>query len=105
MSTETKPQTTHTPGPWAAAHFPSETENRYCIRGAGDFFCTVDSRAPRLVREMQSNARLIAAAPDMLDALREAEGFIADRVPNTGEMAHVWLTIRAALAAATWDRP
>ncbi|MBA3589663.1 hypothetical protein [Methylibium sp.] len=105
MSTETKPQTTHTPGPWAAAHFPSETENRYCIRGAGDFFCTVDSRAPRLVREMQSNARLIAAAPDMLDALRLAldyceSGAVDDSIPGT-----LSETIRDAIAAATGATP
>ncbi len=96
MSNDSK----HTPGPWRiegaghmhAAGSTALMHENYCIA----VFRGVDSDA---------NARLIAAAPDLLDALRLAEGFIADRVPNTAEMAHVWLTIRAVIAKATGATP
>lgn len=67
----------HTPGPWRATNFssvvgcpitaqPDKTKNTVVIAGvhgaAGD-----DYRA-----EVEANARLIAAAPDMAEALRKA---------------------------------
>lgn len=66
----------HTPGPW---HVNPEGSKRDVIAGG------VDPRRARLVAdcrthatantaEEQANARLIAAAPDMLQALREVAG-------------------------------
>lgn len=57
----------HTPGPWAveiallvAHRLPDGTAQRVCE-------CTMG-------KEAEANARLIAAAPDLLDACREAAG-------------------------------
>lgn len=60
-------ETRHTPGPWTCD--PDETDlfGEYRIRPAfdGDFRCDEDIH----------NARLIAAAPDLLDACRQALDF------------------------------
>ncbi len=97
MSNEAKP---HTPGPWSVAPVRDDS-GRYLVEpAAGNTDTSLD--AVFIARcSSETDAKLIAAAPDLLDALRLAEGFIADRVPNTGEMAHVWLTIRAVIAKAT----
>ncbi len=90
----------HTPGPWRiegaghmhAAGSTALMHENYCIA----VFRGVDSDA---------NARLIAAAPDMLDALRLAldyceSGAVEDSIPGT-----LSETIRAAIAAATGVTP
>ena len=58
----------HTPGPWSAVE-----EGVYC--SAGPVVARVDGRgfeqyAPRDHQERDANARLIAAAPDLLSALK-----------------------------------
>lgn len=76
MSTE------HTPGPWkafgTAVYFPG-------IRGGFDL---------RSCPNPEANARLIAAAPDLLDALKEVVR-ISDRKHDA------WDAARAAIAKAT----
>lgn len=57
--------TTHTPGPWHVSKIePSEvnTDGRVLARTFGD--CALE------------NARLIAAAPDLLAALKDVRGFL-----------------------------
>lgn len=54
----------HTPGPWVVEILPS---GRITVT-AGQFFITGDDGGLGLCIE---NARLIAAAPELLDALRE----------------------------------
>ncbi len=61
--------TTHTPGPWQVTH---EDPTQVCdsdgeMRGCSPIAqCTVGTK-----RERKANARLIAAAPELLDALRK----------------------------------
>jgi hypothetical protein len=65
----------HTPGPW-------ETDERFITRGntslAEVFDVSLDIKAQG---EGDANARLIAAAPDLLDALKDAKHVLrlADR--------------------------
>lgn len=50
------------------------------------------------IGEMQSNARLIAAAPDLLNALK----FLVEcSAPMTGQQEQCWIAIRRAIAKAT----
>lgn len=55
----------HTPGPWKFALFEHEPNEAFVQWRAG-FAAVHGSRAGR-----EANARLIAAAPDMLESLRE----------------------------------
>ena len=72
----------HTPGPWNL-HSPDEGDP---ITGDGTFCITAKSMVianaqPRDWHETPANARLIAAAPDLLAALREmVEAFSMDNI-------------------------
>ena len=96
--------TKHTPGPWVATRLqfdrPEPTEKARaigyvtdCIEGGGDEFFAVLCEKPDGTADVchtgngptsEANARLIAAAPEMLEALKESagwflSGFIRDR--------------------------
>ncbi|HKB54226.1 MAG TPA: hypothetical protein VKD22_09510 [Ramlibacter sp.] len=79
---------THTPGPWTADEFD---EDQTCVWSAGGILvchaCTVDA-------EGEANARLVAAAPDLLEACRLA-------LPHhQGGHSKVGAALRAAIAKA-----
>ena len=68
-ATERRSATKHTPGPWTA--FYSENARQWYIDVAsGGQFAIRQTAAVTTPAEMQGNARLIAAAPNMLSALR-----------------------------------
>lgn len=77
----------HTPGPWvveATAVGTIETESGIAIAQA---FQVKPLRQDLKQTERQANARLMAAAPEMLDALKQAYyrnefGFLPDSVQN-----------------------
>ena len=104
----TEQKTQHTPGPWS--YFEQNTWGgalprvRYgCVRSPGpDSFVIVNGCAPGGIEEEQrANARLIAAAPDLLAA---CENFV-----ESYESSQSWPTqaqvdaARAALAQATGE--
>jgi hypothetical protein len=108
---------THTPGPWSVERgdvLDSDSE-RWSVLTTGPrryFIATVENGAPGDTLETElANARLIAAAPDLLEAAAEAKAAIAkQRVPqNDAEAALQVLFIlgpvleqlRAAIAKAT----
>ena len=86
----------HTPGPWNARHTP--------FRGQGiqDVWCIDWSPDQEEVAEIvhgAANARLIAAAPDLLEALQ-------DMVSDHASLSAATLAFaRAAIAKATGEQP
>ena len=92
-------KTTHTPGPWKTDRAgvnvvdPSE-KAEYVIA-----FCKGAS-----IAELTANARLIAAAPELLDALIAASGAL-EHLRQTGHVGDRYLPIialaRTARASAT----
>lgn len=67
----------HTPGPWIAAAFPSSIVGLPVVAQNGRSIASVTffKLGPEFSqhdRESQSNARLISAAPDLLEALKYA---------------------------------
>jgi hypothetical protein len=63
-----------TPGPWMAAASPSSVVGWPVVRqGVGRSICSISylpkDAAPEVYAESEANARLIAAAPDMFEAL------------------------------------
>ena len=82
---------THTPGPW-------EAEGDYVFAPIVGY----DARIARVTDiDSEANARLIAAAPDLLEALREAVGWM-QHVPGIADsVGQIILDdARAAIAKA-----
>jgi hypothetical protein len=93
--------TTHTPGPWTYGYEP--TLNRHVVRAgfAGERSICVSYGAGLKTYEAAANARLIAAAPEMLEALRAvADYWAGGDVPPAIDAA-----MRAAIAKATGQEP
>lgn len=99
----------HAPGPWRAqlAH-----ESRGWQRDAG-YMDIIDADGSVVLYNVSGQiARLIAAAPEMLKALRAADAHALTEFPAgpddpytrtniTAEALTLWLTIRAVIARAT----
>ena len=74
--TYTPPTAEHTPGPWSAEEWTSRARTTVLapIEGVAGGIVIADcgpSRSGYCDSETEANARLIAAAPDMLEALKE----------------------------------
>jgi hypothetical protein len=110
-----------TPGPWLLRTTPTSAGLCHIVsaadwRGAfiyGDGIRKgVDDALPK-AQELAANARLIAAAPDLLEALREMVAGDAEAIedaerigiPFPDEMLATYNKACAAIAKATGERP
>lgn len=60
----------HSPGPWGIKFTPDNYRHRWSISSSGGFsLCYGDGWGCEFTEEGDANARLIAAAPDLLEAL------------------------------------
>jgi hypothetical protein len=100
----------HTPGPWVLTIKPSEHDADFTVaeieqprtvkyRGAVARMQSAEHIYGIGGEELIANARLIAAAPDMLEALILAE-IAADPTATADERAKAKSAIRAAIAKA-----
>lgn len=87
-----------TPGPWTAAHYPEHDEPCYAISAEGhapDLFVALcyyqagmgdipehDDYEERRRATAEANARLIAAAPSLLQALKHLEQVCQEQCPS-----------------------
>ena len=100
---------THTPGPWRVD--PHDYEDIQTADGSVEIATMMnDDFAYNVAPEAEAaaNARLIAAAPELLAALRVVEqaGLIRqDGVIDAGVLAAVQGVARAAIAKAVGDTP
>ena len=90
----------HTPGPWQS--FPSVSRVRPFVIdtaiGTDSTNGTVIAEVPR-GKQGQANANLIAAAPDLYEAL-----MLVSR--NSGKLSHMdWQQVERALARARGEQP
>ena len=95
-------QTKHTPGPWNFAK--SDIDGRYSIYGNGPLAYCGDTGAVN--GDGEANARLIAAAPDLLVALKAlvGEADLGEVDLDDDDRAKLEQA-RAAIAKATGDQP
>ena len=93
MATETK-VAQHTPGPWAVENW-EPTRDLWLIAG-NHRICHFDSNEPMAV--VDANARLIAAAPELLAALLQ---LLAPVSRSLAENDAVWGAAREAVRKAT----
>lgn len=89
----------HTPGPWKHRHTP--------LRGiANDVYCVDWSEDQEEVAEVvhgEANARLIAAAPDLLEALQVLDALWCENESGGLDFSLAIDRARAAIAKATGD--
>ena len=84
-------ETTHTPGPWETVAGPGVADLAVCAAGAGDIVAEVVSLS-------RANQSLIAAAPDLLAALRVLADHAQETYPHF-ESSRGQTDIAAARAA------
>jgi ribosomal protein S18 acetylase RimI-like enzyme len=114
MRTETK----HTPGPWTIEVWEyamgNPPQRELAVQTESNRIAVIDwdqgQDNPYTIKdnEARSNALLIAAAPELLEAAKRALGLIRD----TWNMEHgnpqvgkVWGALETAIAKATQDNP
>lgn len=101
----------HTPGPW---HWQGDslTHRQFDIYAPGSapqqHVCTVnnlsvDKLRQRDAAQAEANARLIAAAPDLLDALRECISAMLSMRDQIEQMAGMFYDDDSAIAQACKD--
>jgi len=95
---------THTPGPWAALVDEQVPERGACyIHAAGQYGDEVIAEAYRVdadeggIEQREANARLIAAAPDLLEAARIGLRALREEAPgNLSDIAEIERAIAKA---------
>ena len=110
-------ETKHTPGEWEVSRETAIDYRPNCIVGAdgGSLVAWCAGGGPKraiMGPEEDANARLISAAPDMLEALKQAMETLkafdpGDPATETGwkhdELCDAWVSCRAAIAKATGE--
>lgn len=91
----------HTPGPWHVHEGASDG----CLVATTAYGDKVISGEFSVSGESEANARLIAAAPSLLEALVIAEGFIREicSIHKLPEPTATGARLRAAIARATGE--
>ena len=105
----------HTPGPWSIPHFARDEVDCDCVYVLADGYCgsicdvSIDNGkkmteggndSPPL-EIAKANARLIAAAPDLLEALQVLIDFAEDHVHSALREDAAFSKARTAIAKAT----
>lgn len=87
-------ETAHTPGPWMTGGYTVTANN-------GNLLVAKLYREQKLQdAESDANARLIAAAPDMMEALKRIQAAFAAPTEWTSKIATEMAGVRAAIAKA-----
>ena len=109
----------HTPGPWKLK-LGKGVEYDYIINGGAHLVACFAHYKHFTKKETKANARLIAAAPDLLEALKllmaseplisaatdvELEYGLDDEDELVRTQENAWLVARAAIAKATGVKP
>lgn len=100
----------HTPGPWRLNHNTNWKTNPFSVtvRKYGVHSTTVANIPTRMTippQEQQANARLIAAAPELLDVLLRARDAIESLDGTSAENERLVDAYRAAIAKAIEAQP
>jgi hypothetical protein len=102
----------HTPGPWKGNITRYNRDFRTCVNVMTEdglrFIAAVSCDPHTDQLQLAANAKLIAAAPDMLAALQEIDamwsgegGHVHPIHARSGKVREVWKHARAAIARAT----
>lgn len=100
-------QTKHTPGPWHVVPYGDGNALVICTEPDGDWricFLATPGDSSGAWETIKSDARLISAAPEMLEALRGCISYRNWQIAEGGlvppELVDVWKRAEAALSKA-----
>ena len=107
----------HTPGPWITDDYSKNDVARHVMNGNGNgpvYIARVPLQSAAGMRTnaysaQEANARLIAAAPDLLEALRAADWYIGQLEPfvygpDDDGIHEERAKVKAAIAKATGEQ-
>ena len=104
--------TKHTPGPWYVGSGTYECRNIYSVASVTDddgftYQPIVASAEDDGIKCWDANARLIAAAPDLLEALQDVDALWTHHsvAHGNGKISPLHEKVIAAIAKATGDQP
>lgn len=98
-SSETEGLTTFTPRPWSVGRLQRSSnfaKDTYCVHGDGTVLCRVKGGVTESQEIALANARLIAAAPELLEALDWLLGCAPADFPTEGDDNERYRLARAA---------
>jgi hypothetical protein len=85
---------THTPGPWTY-HADGEANHYTLMRSDGGWLISFLHNGEQWTLTQEANARLMAAAPEMLEALKNLENDDGSTMPPSA-----WKLVQDAIAKA-----
>lgn len=100
---DTQEQAKHTPGPWRTDGFHGRIEKITPQEDSGVCVAVMPMWEAEYEAEKNANARLIAAAPEMLEALRQTElqlEYLNAKFIETGTTNQLLAQVRAVIAKA-----
>ena len=74
----------HAPGPWKILSYSLNDQDILVCGKIGDWVCELKNNKGKITEEMQVNARLIAAAPDLLAEVKA----LRTRLDDPGDDFH-----------------
>ena len=90
----TNPTAAHTPGPWNCNRSSASGYDIVCSENSPTDVCVI-SRRDKTTGEIDANARLIAAAPELLAACR-----LVEQAQRDGDYMTAFRAVSAAIAKA-----
>ena len=96
-------ETKHTPGPWNSRIKSERTWNVGVYDAQGNEVAHVSVKSALTAHRRDADARLIAAAPDLLSALQQIE-CLDDSVIGVNRIEYARNIARAAIAKATGEQ-
>ena len=94
----------HTPGPWLSRLKSDKTWHVGIYTASGDEVAHIAVKSALTGPRRDADARLIAAAPNMLSALRRAAVALAFAAENSEAMQDDYAAVNAAIDLATMEQ-
>lgn len=97
---ENKLKAKHTPGPWSIREGEGKDNTKWIDGNDGLVLAYVSDKNLKDTSLRDANAQLIAAAPELLEALKEVHKYLCDDYQTAEKLRDIFLLIEPAIAKA-----
>ena len=94
-------KTKHTKGEWIVTHSGGQVEKQALPVSKDNIICVLETSPLKISPEIEANAKLIAAAPDLLEALMEFDGAVEESKKLASSLVTAWTHAKEAIKKAT----